>query len=133
MGVPPPGPFGRLMNENRMGKGSSGARHSPAAVPRQRDVPPPRAVPAPSDPRAPPPSRGRSPRSGPPHGPTLTNVPGTAPAGTPAPSAVRHRNGRRPDAAPTPPTLATQLNNGDIAGRAAAPRPSLPLTPAAGP
>lgn len=30
-----------------------------------------------------------------------------------------------------PPTLATQLNNGDIAGRAAAPRPPLPLTPAA--
>lgn len=29
---------------------------------------------------------------------------------------------------PPPPTLATQLNNGDIAGRAAAPRPPLPLT-----
>lgn len=29
---------------------------------------------------------------------------------------------------PPLPTLATQLNNGDIAGRAAAPRPPLPLT-----
>lgn len=41
-------------------------------------------------------------------------------------------NGRPPHAAGTPPTLATQLNNGDIAGPAAAPRPPRRLTPAAG-
>lgn len=68
-----------------------------------------------------------------PNGPTVTNVPRTAPAGTAAPRAVPGGNDRPPDAAPKPPTLATQLNNGDIAGRAAAPRPPLPLTPAAGP
>lgn len=49
--------------------------------------------------------------------------------GPPAPGAPATGTG----AGPPPPTLATQLNNGDIAGRAAAPRPPLPLTPAAGP
>lgn len=70
-----------------------------------------------------------------PNGSTVTNVSRTAPAGSAAPRAVPDGNGRPPDAAPKPPTLATQLNNGDIAGRAAAPRPRvpLPLTPAAGP
>lgn len=49
--------------------------------------------------------------------PTVTDVPRTKPAGTGAPRAARRGNGRPADAARTPPTLATQLNNGDIAGR----------------
>lgn len=46
----------------------------------------------------------------------------------PAPRSGSWRSPGRGSSSPPPPTLATQLNNGDIAGPAAAPRPPLPLT-----
>lgn len=119
---------GRLMNENHQGNYPGPA---PVALPprsRGGAASPPRAAKAQSD--LPALTALRTP-----NGSTVTNVSRTAPAGSAAPRAVPEGNGRPPDAAPKPPTLATQLNNGDIAGRAAAPRPRvpLPLTPAAGP
>lgn len=75
------------------------------------------------------PPRRRPPAARTPSSPTVTKVPRATPAGTPASG----RSATVTGAGPTPPTLATQLNNGDIAGQAAARRPQLPLTPSAGP
>ena len=113
-----------LMNENHLVKDRGRLGRSPAAVLGQRGDPaavgfPPKAAGALRAPHSPRPDgyQGSPSRARPDAGSR----------------AVSYRKGRRPDAAPTPPTLATQLNNGDIAGRAEARRPQLPLTPAAGP
>ncbi len=120
----------RLMNEHHLVNGPGRLGRSPAAVLRQRGVLGQRGAPAAVG--FPPKAAGalRAPDSPRPDGYQGSPSRACPDAGS---RAVSYRTGRRPDPAPTPPTLATQLNNGDIAGRAEARRPQLRLTPAAGP
>lgn len=118
------------MNENHLVNGPGRLGRSPAAVLRQRGVLGQRGAPAAVG--FPPKAAGalRAPDSPRPDGYQGSPSRACPDAGS---RAVSYCKGRRPDPAPTPPTLATQLNNGDIAGRAEARRPQLRLTPAAGP